>query len=340
MASPHVAGVLALLKQAAPRATTAQLRKALQTTATPLALSGDPALGLSPVAHQGTGRINALAALKQIRREKSVRASLSPAKISLRDMEGRSRVVGVTVKNTSSTRRTFVLRHTAAISAAPPYTDYWLRKKAAAKVSFLGGNRVVLKPGRSTTVQVRIQQATGVAQGTLLGGWIEARVKNQSRVQSRTTYLGMVGDYDAVGVINPTFSDVNPPLDNPALRPGEWYFGRNEPLTVDLGDEDTSNDTAAVNFSHGYPLSRRMRVEVLDEQNARVRTIDDQRWLYRNSGAGTGVDWWVLDMTDDSGAVVPPGRYRIRFTFDKVLGDPDGAPPSESWTSPTITLAG
>ncbi len=66
MASPHVAGVAALLLQRDPRLTPARVRSVLQATATPLGLTGDPEHGPEPVAHQGSGRVDAMAALRAV----------------------------------------------------------------------------------------------------------------------------------------------------------------------------------------------------------------------------------------------------------------------------------
>jgi hypothetical protein len=64
----------------------------------------------------------------------------------------------------------------------------------------------------------------------------------------------------------------------------------------------------------------------------------DQKWVARNSGAGTGVSFLSWDGTRTDGSPAPAGTYRMRLVFDKAMGDPDGAPASESWTSPEVTV--
>ncbi|MDR3084460.1 MAG: hypothetical protein LBV60_26695, partial [Streptomyces sp.] len=137
---------------------------------------------------------------------------------------------------------------------------------------------------------------------------------------------------------NPTFSAINTTLDNPALRPGYFSFGRSVPITVDLTDANKDNDEAWVMLSHGYPLLKRMRLEVLDARGRVVATPYDASWVSRNSGAGTGMNFYSWDTSLADGSPAPAGTYRLRFVFDKALADPQGAPGTETWTSPEVTL--
>ncbi|MFB6715075.1 MULTISPECIES: S8 family serine peptidase [unclassified Streptomyces] len=335
MAAPHIAGVIALLLQAHPGLTPDQVRTTLQNTATPLAMTGDHKRGLQPVAQQGAGRVDAMAALASV---SGGRPTATPSKLALGDLEGRQRIRRVTVHNPTDQAVTYQVGQSAAVSAAPPYTSSWQPVDTAGDARVHGVDRLTVAAHGSGTVTVHIEQPDGVPQGTLFGGWVEFTAVDAASPEIRVPYLGMAGDFDAVSAINPTFSAVNTTLDNPALRPGYFSFGRSVPITVDLTDASTANDEAWVMLSHGYPLLERMRLQVLDARGRVVATPYDASWVSRNSGAGTGMDFYSWDASLADGTPAPAGTYRLRFVFDKALADPQKAPGTETWTSPEVTL--
>ncbi|MGW8883910.1 S8 family serine peptidase [Streptomyces sp. NPDC055749] len=335
MASPHIAGVTALLLQRNPDLSPHEIQSILQNTATPLRMTGDPARGAQPVAQQGAGRVDAVAAVATAGRA-AVR--LSPSELPLRDLEGRPAVRTVTVHNDSDRTVTYTVGHRSAVSAAPPYTSEWRAEDAAARVGLAGPDHVTVPGHGSRTVQVAVRQPAAAVEGTVFGGWVEFVPANEEQPVLRVPYQGVSGDFDSVSAVNPTFSAINTTLDNPALRPAEWNFGRNLPLTIDLGNESTSDDSAAVMLSHGFPLLERLRLQVTDARGRVVATPYDQAWVTRNSGAGTGVVFHTWDATLDDGSPAPAGDYRLRLVFDKALGDSDHAPGTETWTSPAVTL--
>ncbi|WP_079062741.1 S8 family serine peptidase [Streptacidiphilus griseoplanus] len=335
MAAPHVAGVVALLLQAHPGLTPDEVRTALQNTATPLAMTGDHLRGLQPVAQQGAGRVDAVAALESVN---GARPTATPAKLALGDLEGRQLIRTLTVHNPTDQPVTYRIGQSAAVSAAPPYTAEWQPDDAVGGARVHGSDHLTVAAHGSGEVTVHIEQPDGVAQGTLFGGWVEFTEAGASVPAIRVPYLGMAGDFDAVSAINPTFTAVNPSLDNPALRPGSYSFGRSLPITVDLTDTSTADDEAWVMFSQGFPMLERMRLQVLDTDGKVVATPYDASWVARNSGVGTGVGFYDWDATLDDGSAAPAGTYRLRFVLDKALADPEKAPGTETWTSPEVTL--
>lgn len=332
MAAPHVAGVAALLLQRDRGLTPSRVRSVLQTTATPLGLTGDPERGAEPVAHQGAGRVDALAALRAVGDEKPYATT---AELALGDLEGKAVPAAVTVRNPGRSAVTYAVGHESALSAAPPYTFDWVVNDASAKV--IGLPRTITVPAHSArTVHLRVKQPGSVPDGTLLGGWLT--LTPASGDVMRVPYLAMSGDYDGVTAINPSFTQINTNIDNPALRPAYFSFGKNEPQTLDLSNDSTADDTAQVMVSHQFPLLRRMRLQVLDERGRTVATPYDERWITRNAGAGTGMDFHAWDGVLTDGSPAPAGTYRLRLVFEKALGDKDHAPPTETWTSPEVTL--
>ncbi|MFJ9884738.1 S8 family serine peptidase [Streptomyces sp. NPDC091287] len=333
MAAPHVAGAAALLLQRDRALSPARVRSVLQTTATPLGLTGDPGRGLEPVAHQGAGRVDVMAALRAVDGDQPYATT---PELALGDLEGRAVAARVSVRNPGREAVTYKVAHRGAVSATPPYTHDWEAHDATATVT--GLPRTVTVPARSSrTVPLRVEQPDGVPDGTLLGGWITLTPVAQGDVVG-VPYLAMSGDYDGVTAINPSFTRVNVNIDNPSLRPAYFDFGKNEPQTLDLGNESTADDTVQVMVSHQFPLLRRMRLQVLDARGRTVATPYDERWVTRNAGAGTGMDFHAWDGTLANGSPAPEGTYRLRLVFDKALGDKDHAAPTETWTSPEATL--
>ncbi|MBW5250234.1 S8 family serine peptidase [Streptomyces sp. P01-B04] len=335
MAAPHTAGVLALMLQADPDLTPAQARAVLQNTATPLAMTGDRTRGLQPVAQQGAGLVDALAAVTSAAGEIP---TATPSELALGDTEGRQQSRRITLHNPTGHPVTYRAGQRAAVSAAPPYTSQWQPLDAAAVTRVHNSGRLTIAPHTSKSVTVHIKEPTDVEPGTLFGGWVEFTPIGAGTAQIRVPYLGLAGDFDEVSAFNRTFTDINTTLDNPALRPGYYSFGRSEAMTVDFTDTDTANDQAWVMLSTGHPMFKRLRLQVLDSKGKVVATPYDDAWVARNSGAGTGLDYYSWDATVPDGSPAPAGTYRLRLVFGKALGDPDRAPGTQTWTSPKVTL--
>lgn len=335
MAAPHVAGVAALLLAERPGLTPREIRGILQNTAEPLAFTGDHARGAQPVAQQGAGRVNALGALAAAGR---TAATATPSELPLGDTEGRPAVRRITVHNPAAHAVTYTLTHTAAISAKPPYTSAWVAEDTGARAGIAGHGRLTVPAHGSRTATVVLREPQGVPQGTLYGGWIDITAQGSETAEARVPYQGVTGDLDAVSVFNPTFKEVNTTLDNPALRPAYFSFGTSVPVTVDLSNEATTDDAAWLMLSHGFPLLERMRVQAVDARGRVVATPYDESWVTRNSGAGTGMDFYSWDAKLADGSPAPAGTYTLRFVFDKAGGDRDHAAPREVWNSPAVTV--
>ncbi|MFE4798763.1 S8 family serine peptidase [Streptomyces sp. NPDC056708] len=335
MAAPHVAGIVALMLAEHPGLKPGEVRGILQNTADPVAFTGDHTRGAQPVAQQGAGRVNALGALAAADR---TAATATPSELPLGDTEGRESVRRITVHNPAGHPVTYTAGHTAAISAQPPYTSEWVAADAGARADFSAHGRITVPAHGSRSFTVRLREPHGVPQGTLYGGWIELTPAGADTPEVRVPYQGVAGDLDAVSAVNPTFTRINTTLDNPALRPGYFSFGKSLPVTVDLSNESTADDSAWLMLSHDFPLLERMRVQAVDAHGKVVATPYDVSWLTRNSGAGTGVDFYGWDAKLADGSPAPAGTYTLRFVFDKAGGDKDHAAPREIWNSPAVTV--
>lgn len=156
MATPFVAGGLALLKSQQPHLTVEQLYARLITTAGPVKELNSKLV--ASTARQGGGLINAYAAVK-------ADTAISPSALSLRD-SATPASQKITITNQSKSRKKYSLQHSPAAFLRVYYnyltgnTDYSggggttpLDVPASAKFS---QSSLTLGPGQSATVQVQI----------------------------------------------------------------------------------------------------------------------------------------------------------------------------------------
>ncbi|WP_285664669.1 S8 family serine peptidase [Actinorhabdospora filicis] len=320
MATPHVVGAVALLLAERGDMGVPAMRDLLQSTAKPTKLGGDTSGALHQVAQQGAGLIDVPAALE-------ASTKVSPAKLPLGELEGRAVTRTITLTNKEHRAVQYELGLESGMGAAPPYTSEYKTVKADAGVT-LSAKKVTVPPRKSVTVTVTIRQPKGVVDGTVFGGWVTFTPKRGGEVL-RASYMGVSGDWHKVSAINPTFTDINSTLDNPALRPEYFSFGKNEALTV-----TEAGKSAWLMLSHGFPTLRELRMEAVDSTGRVIAVPVREEWVVRNSGAGTGLDFLEWNLTAADGTPVANGTYRLRLVFDKILAT--GAP--ETWTSPEITV--
>jgi hypothetical protein len=113
MASPHVAGAVALLLQARPHTPANAVRSILQSSAVPALWFGNPGLGyLDTVQKQGAG-------LLHIDRAIVSTTIVEPGKLSLGESQGGPAVRTLTITNASDADVTYDLSHTPALSTGP-----------------------------------------------------------------------------------------------------------------------------------------------------------------------------------------------------------------------------
>ncbi|WP_346836797.1 S8 family serine peptidase [Microbulbifer sp. SAOS-129_SWC] len=363
MAAPHVAGIAALMLSANPSLKAREVREVLLGTSAPADFTTNPSLGLHPIAQQGAGMVNALAAIGST-------GKATPAKIALHDLNGRPASRDITVENKSDKEITYRVRHRAAISVEPPMTFRWNPSTAAAEVSFSVSTLTVPAEGEAT-LTAEFREPSALTGGSILSGWIEL-IPQDGGSTLRVPYLGLKGDYQELPAINPTFTAINPSLDNPSLRPESrpscsgppptqaaccrnpqpgscgWSVGPSTALTLNLGNEDKYDDVAFAMVSQGFPMLRKYRARVIDASGKTIAWARDRytglrpaklfEYWVRNSGTGTGLDFAQWDGRLEDGSPAPEGIYYIRLEFDKLGGDGVSYPDIESWTSPPITV--
>jgi subtilisin family serine protease len=331
MSSPHVAGAVALLLQARPGLNAEEVRGILQNTAAPKLWFGNPALGfLDNVHRQGAGMLQIVDAVQ-------APARVTPAKLALGESESGPAVRTLTIHNDSANPITYALSHAPALATGPnTFTVSFFN--APSTVTF-SAPAVTVPAGGIATVDVTISPNTGLANGSLYGGFI---VLTSGDGVLRVPFAGFKGDYQAIQALKPTANGF-PWL---AKVVGTSYVNQPAGATYTLQGGD--QPYILLHLDHQV---RRLQLDVRDAATGQpvhpvFHYAEDDEYLPRNSTA-TGFFAFPWDGTrlHSNGVAklktkeVPNGQYVIVLKVLKALGDENNPAHWETWTSPVITLA-
>lgn len=352
MASPHVAGAVALLLEAQPRLRASQVRSMLQNSADPAAWSGAPAAGYLDNAHrQGAGMLDIPGVVQ-------AGASVRPAKLSLGESTKTGTITkSVTLRNTTKKTVTYTVSHAPALATygntfAPSFTD------AFADVSF-SRESVKLRPGKSEVIRVTVTapEATDADQ-LIYGGYVVVTAGDGTEYS--VPYAGYAGDYQAIDPITPIMSGDEVVADLPSvgsitsctefinldcIDPQGDYELKPEGAAYSLGTVNGLPDIPymLVHFQHQVET---LQVTVLDAETR--RPVDrrgafavDVTGVERNETAGGLTAYaWDGSYTTLRGVTksVPDGDYVLSLKALKADGDTWNPKHWETWTSPTITI--
>lgn len=339
MASPHVAGSVALLLQAKPNTSAQAVRGILQNHADPKAWWGNPSLGfLDNVHRQGAGMLDVVGAVTGT-------SQVEPSKISAGEGQAGPFVQVLSITNKSSTPVTYNLSSVNALSTgANSFTPGFNISNAGVAFS---APSVVVPANGSASVTATITPASGPAGGQY-GGYIVLTDAADAAKMLRVPFAGYIGDYQA----------------RPVLTAGFPYLGRLTACTILLGDEcalggnysvfpagNTYTMADAFNIpvllAHLDHQVRNLRVEVFDAATGRSlgRIVNDE-YVGRNSTATSFFAYpWDGSTFRGNGknanqwATLPNGSYVARLSVLKALGDKNDPAHWETWTSPVITIA-
>lgn len=338
MASPHVAGIAALVIQAKRAAGTpiaaGDMRGLLQNTATPKPWSGNPGLGFLDFVHrQGAGMANVVNALKAT-------ASVTPSKLSLGENEtaGGTKTQTLTVTNRSAGTVTYTLSHQGALGTAGNYTV--TAQLPGANASF-SAPTVTVPAGSSASVTVTITP-TGAAK-TVYGGYVVFTPDNGSETL-RVPYAGFQGDYQSLNILTglKTMAKLN--------AAGTGYDVLSAPTTFTMTGSDYPQ--FLLHLDH---FARWIKLDVVDAAtgqpvHSQFFNASTDEYLPRNSTA-TGFFAFAWDgqvswsrgyngvgNTHDKRKPVPNGQYIVKISALKALGDAANAAHVERWQSPVITV--
>ena len=325
MASPHVAGSVALLLEARPHTPAQAVRAILQNSASPRFWFGNPALGLFESTHrQGAGMLQIADAVRST-------TKVEPGKLSLGEFEAGSAPIvrTLTIENNGPAAMTYNLSSTGAIATNGTFTLSYFSSPATVTFS---APSVTVPAGGTATVNVSFTPNAGLADRSQYGGWVVFTPQGGGQTV-RVPFAGFKGDYQSIQVLVPTASGF-PWL---AKVSGANLLNQPSGATYTLQGDDVPY--FVVHLDH---QSREFRLEVFDANTGKAwHRAYSQSYVGRNSGA-TSFFTFTWDGQTTSGNktyTVPNGQYIVKLTVLKALGDSANPAHVETWTSPVITIA-
>lgn len=314
MASPHVAGSVALLLQAQPKTNSQVVRRILQNSADPAPWSLNPGIGYYDSIHrQGAGMLDIDDAILATTR-------IEPGKISLGESEWGPVVHKLTIENKGDTDVTYDLwEEWYAIATTGTF---------AVDMGYWGSDGYLIMPASVTVpaygkanVNVTFVPPTGPDLSTY-GGYIlfEPQDSGQSY---RVPYAGFAGDYQALSILYAN------PYDLP------WIL--NEAPSYTMEGDDIPDFW--VNFGQ---QARKFRMEVFDAKKGKAwHRAYDFDYFGRSSSEGNvySFPWDGTTMSGKKVWTVPNGDYYVVISVLKALGDDNNPDHWETWTSPVFSIA-
>jgi subtilisin family serine protease len=354
MASPHVAGAAALLRQARPSLPAARFRDVLQNSADPHSWFGIPnGPFLESVHSQGAGMLDVDDAI-------AATTTIVPGKLSLGESHAGPATRSVTLTNNSNASVTYDLFSVEAVGTGPetfPPLSFWLPET---DVDF-SSDSVTVPAGGSATVSVTITAdplEDNIPTGGLYGGYLVFQDRSNADRIFTVPYAGYKGDYQSIVAIPtpPVIGKLNPPF-----IAGQQIYTKaaaNEEWTLQSPDEIPN---ILIHFDHQV---RHLELQVVDAATNKplhpvFSNVLERDFLARNAIRGpvdgpynvnpndddvTAFPWDGSRMHDngngtaDHRKTVPDGSYKIIVKALKAGGTASNPAHWETHTSPTITI--
>ena len=333
MSAPHVAGGAALVLQASPNTSSNSMRARLQNSADPKNWSGNAALGLLDQVHrQGAGMLDIAGTILAT-------TTVEPGELALGESLAGPATRTLTIKNSGASAVTYNVSHAPALATGPstfiPVSDF----SAPATVGFSAASVMVPANGSATVdVTVTAPATALLADRGIYGGYVVFAPQGGGQ-NYRVPFAGFKGDYQAIQVLVPTANGF------------PW-------LAKTTNGSSFTNNAAGVPYSMlGFDIpnfavhldhqSRRVRFEAFDAVTGTAwHRVSDDEYVTRNSTA-TGFFAFAWDGTTFQGKgknasqwhTVPNGRYVVKLSVLKALGDDSNPAHWETWTSPVIAIA-
>jgi minor extracellular serine protease Vpr len=345
MSAPHVAGGIALIKEARPEISAGKMLAHIQNTADPKNWSGSPGLGfLDHVHRQGAGMMDIVGTVQS-------KTLVEPSQIALGESETGPQTVRLTLTNNGASAVTYGLSHVGALSTGPNTTCGAASCPASFALSgvytgFAGvafsASSVTVPGNGSASVDVTIAANAGLVDRGIYGGYVTLTPQGGGETL-RVPYAGLKGDYQSTQVLTPT------PNGFPWLAQLAGGFYNNRP---DGGTFTLVGDDIPFFLLHLDHHAQKMEFSVRNAATGRpvhpvFSKTDVLDYVGRNSTPGGffAFTWDGTRMHDngkgtpDHRKVVPNGRYVIDLRVLKPLGDAGNPDHWETWTSPVITIA-
>jgi len=330
MASPHVAGAAALLLEARPGTTPAEVLSIFQNYASPRLWNGNPGLGFLEMTHrQGAGMLQIVDSIQGT-------AHVEPGKLSLGESQFGPAIRTLTVTNNGSSAVTFSLSHEPALATTGTFTIAYFNAPATVAWS---APSLTVPAGGTGSLDVTITPDSTLANKALYGGYLVLTPQGGGR-EVRVPYAGFKGDYQTIQALVPTANGF-PWL---AKLVGSSYFNQAAGATYTLQAGDIPY--FLIHFEHQV---QRLEMEVRDTATGQpvhpvFHNMYEEDFLPRNSTA-TGFfafSWDGTRLHSEGNKLkvkeVPDGQYVIVVKALKALGDANNPAHWETWTSPVVTL--
>jgi subtilisin family serine protease len=347
MASPHVAGAVALLLEARPHTQPDEVQARLQNSAQPHLWFGNPGLGfLDNVHRQGAGMLTIHNAIE-------ADAIVTPSSLALGELE-----------TTAPARK---LLHIAAPDSG---SEGWSHRKRGNRddedgtLTYTFGHEPALATGPNTFVPSFVAAFATVefsSPTVTLGGhgwfendaWVVASITRPTAASAklfggyitltpddggpvlRVPYTGYNGDYQEIVALTPT------PAGFPWLAKLVGTSLVNQPAGAVYTLQGNDLPFIILHLNHQV---RGLTMEVIDVATGKsLNFASDDDYLGRNSSATSAFLFaWDGTTTKRPGGkakAVPNGTYRIELSALKALGNPKNPAHTERWTSPNIAIA-
>jgi subtilisin family serine protease len=310
MASPYIAGAVALLLQARPDLPADQVRTVLQNNAEPKPWFGDKASGrIDSTHHQGAGML-------RIDRAITAKTLVTPSKLSLGESQAGTFTSTLYVENTSDSEVTYNLGKLTRVlaTAGSPNTPAFF--EAEANVVF---TRNLLNEGESEitsltvpahgarSFEVWIDAPTGLADGSVYGGYLTITPESGTATPVTVPYAGFKGDYQELNVVSSAPQMLARAGATLVPAPaGQVYTMKN-------------GDLPAFNIGLLYGVQRLTVRLVGIDSNAWIGPVDAASFtMMRRSNPGTAT---TITAANFDPTFLPDGRYRIQIDLLKALGD-------------------
>lgn len=322
MASPHLAGTVALLLQARPGLLATEVRDILQNNAVPALAPAPNAAVADNVHRQGAGLVHIEASVLN-----PVRAT--PAKIALGESQAGPVTTTIAFTNEGATAVTYAITHVPALSAVgSTYTPTSAAFGYATAV--FGASTLTVPADGSASVAATITADTVLADGSLYGGYLVFTPQGAGGSGViRVPYTGFKGDYQAIQILTPTTQGY------------PWLAdktGTNRPngATFTLQSGDTPRLLAHLDHA-----ARQVKLEVFESTKRKPwgrASTDDYFPQNRTDIAVSTFEWRGTTLLNKKIVKVPNGTYVLELSALKALGDTNNPADWEVWTSPVVTL--
>jgi subtilisin family serine protease len=338
MASPHVAGGVALLLEAKPNTNEQAVRDILQNSADPAPWWGNPALGfLDNVHRQGAGMVDIDDAIL-------AQTQVSPGKLALGESAAGPATRQLEIWNRSRDPVTYNLTSVNALATQGTFTVGFFTNGAT--VSFSPSSVTV--PAQSKVAFTATITAPAAPTNGLYGGYIVLTPQGGAGQTYRVPFAGFIGDYQSITPLTPSTAGF--PLIgrltscNPVLVRGLDCFDPAGGYGNATGQTFTMADAfnvpqLLVHFDHQV---RRFKVEVLSTTGRSFHLAFDLEHVARNSGSSSFFAYPFSGNTTNGAGnrtfVVPDGTYVFRITAFKAGGDPRNPAHQQVLTTAPFTV--